>query len=418
MTLKLISVTRDQAHECHKANHEEWGIPLTVEQYLRREVVLSKCRFAKDNVTYYVLIDDQDPGKFLCHCEAYKRPARVYKSQSEYVEVQCGSIASVFTPKQQRGRGYASKMISLIAQDLRYRGFQFSTLFSDIGCEFYAKLGWTPFSSLQLRLDVKEFVQFNQSLDAEAVQLNGDSVSVKVVTDELLDALEAFELSDQCLGEDLNREYNMQSQSDAKAEQQVLVVLPSADTWRWFRTRSDYYVEHLYTDISKQYPLGHFVLGNGKSDVNAPISSTMISSYMLYLFDFRWRTMYVMRCRFSSEGDTALLWKQLLLVAREYSAQIDNVVFWNPPDILIDAVYYSKDDGVKLTDVLRTKYGPMDKSDVLQDSIKLSPNGVYLEYRDKDSIPSCNQLNSQHDVQGNQQQQNMKWIQNFKDGWV
>ncbi|KAI3644919.1 hypothetical protein MP228_011083 [Amoeboaphelidium protococcarum] len=418
MTLKLISVNRDQAHECHKANHEEWGVPLTVEQYLRREVVLSECRFAKDNITYYVLIDDQDPGQFLCHCEAYKRPARVYQSESEYVEVQCASIASVFTPKQHRGRGYASKMMGLIAEDLKQREFQFSTLFSDIGCQFYAMLGWTPYSSLQLRLDVKELIQSKQSLDAEAVQLNGDSVRVKVVTDELLDALEAFELSDQCLGEDLRREYNKQPQADMDVEQQMLVVLPSADIWRWFRTRSDFQVEHLYKDISKQYPLGHFVLGNEMFDVNAPISPTMISSYMLYFFDFRWRTMYVMRCRFSSKSEAALLWKQLILVAREYSEQIDDVVFWNPSDILIDTVYFSKDDDVKLTDVLLTKYGSMESSDVLQDAVQLSPTGVYLEYRDKDSIPSCNWLNSQHDAQGTQQYQNMKWIQNFKDGWV
>jgi hypothetical protein len=70
-------------------------------------------------------------------------------------------VASVFTYQDRRGRGYAAKMMQLLAEKLRKMeeeqegSAMFSVLFSDIGKEFYNKAGWAPFESTHLYLPSK-----------------------------------------------------------------------------------------------------------------------------------------------------------------------------------------------------------------------------------------------------------------------
>lgn len=106
---------------------------------------------------------------FMCSCETYRRRGLVqYRGSigqnSEIQEVVCYGIASVFTPLDKRGRGYASHMMRLLHWVISGRGAScslsefpaewgqpppeveqagkglFSVLYSDVG-EFYQKTG-------------------------------------------------------------------------------------------------------------------------------------------------------------------------------------------------------------------------------------------------------------------------------------
>jgi hypothetical protein len=64
-------------------------------------------------------------------------------------------IGAVFTPPEQRGRGYASAMLAMVLDEARAAGNDLAYLFSDIHPAFYAQLGFIelPSRSLSVRAD-------------------------------------------------------------------------------------------------------------------------------------------------------------------------------------------------------------------------------------------------------------------------
>ncbi|KAK3307375.1 uncharacterized protein B0T15DRAFT_393255 [Chaetomium strumarium] len=146
-----------------KLTYPKWGPALTEEDYLTREDYLTTVPLARDGgITHWVLTvsnlpPDQRP--ILSSCESLRKRA-VYVPKDggggsrKVVEGVAHGIASVFTDPAFRGRGYASRMMKELGQ--RLKGWQvaveksrslFSVLYSDIGKQFYAKHGWSPFES-------------------------------------------------------------------------------------------------------------------------------------------------------------------------------------------------------------------------------------------------------------------------------
>jgi hypothetical protein len=77
-------------------------------------------------------------------------------------DVLAQGVASVFTPENQRGKGYAGKMMALLGEALKARANEeegekqalFSILFSDVGREFYARRGWKAMDSTHFKFPV------------------------------------------------------------------------------------------------------------------------------------------------------------------------------------------------------------------------------------------------------------------------
>ena len=68
----------------------------------------------------------------------------------------CG-IGAVITPADQRGRGYASALIEELLRRARDQGALLAGLFSEIGSEFYERLGFTgiPFDEVTITVNRK-----------------------------------------------------------------------------------------------------------------------------------------------------------------------------------------------------------------------------------------------------------------------
>ena len=92
----------------------------------------------------------QIDGQLVTSCKRYQR------------ELRCGDrtfrtagIGAVFTPKNARGRGYATAFLGALLDDERAAGTDFVFLFSDIHPAFYERLGFStlPSRAISLRAD-------------------------------------------------------------------------------------------------------------------------------------------------------------------------------------------------------------------------------------------------------------------------
>lgn len=173
-----------------------WAGPLTVPQYLSREVHIASTPLTRDGgLTQWVLVD-LTSEQVLASCETIRKVAAMSSpsiNEEKVVpveEVVAYGIGSVFTPPECRGRGYARIMLTLLGERLKYHNGEvagFSALYSDIGkvgfpvpkpfislsvsvsisvpidqqtyiCfrsqEFYTKLGWLPHRSSHIDIPV------------------------------------------------------------------------------------------------------------------------------------------------------------------------------------------------------------------------------------------------------------------------
>ncbi|KAI4958246.1 hypothetical protein J4E86_003844 [Alternaria arbusti] len=116
----------------------EWKDSLSLAQYLEEGHLLATVPLAQDGgMTTWILVhQDQAPNerKILCSCESFSKRSLTSNTSGSVSENTVHGVASVFSPSEYRGRGYAARMMR-------------STLYSDIGKEYYAKLGWLPNST-------------------------------------------------------------------------------------------------------------------------------------------------------------------------------------------------------------------------------------------------------------------------------
>lgn len=132
----------------------EWGDALTLPEYLEESAFLTTVPLAKDGGMSIWLLTDKnlspDHRPILCSCETFRNRTLITDREGHFSEAIIHSVASVFCDPQYRRRGYAARLLAELAKILpnwqaehgRCIG---SVLFSDIGMDYYAKLGWHPF---------------------------------------------------------------------------------------------------------------------------------------------------------------------------------------------------------------------------------------------------------------------------------
>ncbi|GME69310.1 unnamed protein product [[Candida] boidinii] len=160
---------------CQSRNYETWGIGLTNEQYLEREVVSYQgpmCNASRDflkdreGVLYWVLrdktivkkdADDEDTYNIVCACETLGRKSIVYDPNGNegkgqiHQDILSTVIGSVYTFPEFRKRGYASNMFVLLIKKMEEylygansSNLNFSYLYSEVG-EYYSRFGYKSF---------------------------------------------------------------------------------------------------------------------------------------------------------------------------------------------------------------------------------------------------------------------------------
>ncbi|KAJ2994456.1 hypothetical protein HDV02_001547 [Globomyces sp. JEL0801] len=137
-----------------ESNYSAWGAPsLTLEEYFERESYLASSKFSKESLISWFLVDSDSPEDILSSCETYRIPC-LLSTNDGIVKGFCFAIGSVYTPTQHRRKGYASEMMKLLQNTLKsFKDSVASTLYSDIGRDFYANLGWKVHPSKSLVLD-------------------------------------------------------------------------------------------------------------------------------------------------------------------------------------------------------------------------------------------------------------------------
>ena len=190
-SLVFAQATPEEQQYCWTLHHPSWGPQYTQEAYIARERHLLACDLVKDGgLTCWILTDPNcadaagAPGSrpVLCTCETYRKRALVRGADGLVRDVTAYGIASVWTPKDLRKKGYANRMMSMLGdhlakqQSLNPADGEFSILFSDIGAQFYANHQWMPFRSSYLDIPVKP-----SSTAADAVAFDN---CITLVTDD------------------------------------------------------------------------------------------------------------------------------------------------------------------------------------------------------------------------------------------
>ncbi|PWW79993.1 hypothetical protein C7212DRAFT_163264 [Tuber magnatum] len=155
----LRNPTPQELIQIRSAHKGYWGTHLTLKQYLNREEVLSSTTLTGNGgLTNWALVDPTtSPATVLASCESIRKEVFVVEAGTNEMRVSHGhGIGSVFTPIEMRGKGHASIMLKMLAEELKWHGGEsaLSALYSDIGKAFYRRLGWHPHASLHLNIPV------------------------------------------------------------------------------------------------------------------------------------------------------------------------------------------------------------------------------------------------------------------------
>ncbi|OIW29318.1 hypothetical protein CONLIGDRAFT_631404 [Coniochaeta ligniaria NRRL 30616] len=130
-------------------NGASWAPPLTLEQYVGREDILSKAALsAKGGTKYYVLHHKDNPDDIVSACEVTSKKVLVADASGSRIS-DAYSLASVFTAPQYREHGMASYMLRKVQHGVD-ANTECGALYSDIGRDYYTRLGWRDFRTPQV----------------------------------------------------------------------------------------------------------------------------------------------------------------------------------------------------------------------------------------------------------------------------
>lgn len=134
------------ATEARKAQRDAltftaWGRTLTPEAYALREQRLRAHPWARAEMKTWLLCED---GGVLASCETFRTDSFLRTGGGAPSPGDSFAIASVFTEERLRGRGYATRLMDLVAAELeqaspRVHG---ALLFSDVGAALYGRSGY------------------------------------------------------------------------------------------------------------------------------------------------------------------------------------------------------------------------------------------------------------------------------------
>jgi GNAT superfamily N-acetyltransferase len=200
----LRLATDEEKRARDRLAYDAWGTGLSVDQFVERERRLRAHGWAAANLETWLLIDGE---LALSSCESFCMPSWRRAGDGRQAGVTFG-IASVFTERALRRRGYAQQLVAQVVEALRARRPQASILFSDVG-DYYTRVGYRRLPALD-RVFPAEAGAPERSVD-------------RLLTAEELDAQHAA----------------------APPPDGELVVWPSAEQLDWHRERARVYGELL-----------------------------------------------------------------------------------------------------------------------------------------------------------------------------
>ncbi|CAG8438311.1 7703_t:CDS:2 [Dentiscutata heterogama] len=284
-----------------------WGYPLlTLDEYVEREQILANIDFTLENLIVWILVskkcnlsNDTEPTIYS-HCETYKRKALIKLSSGQIQEVIGYCITALFTPSKYRGKGYAAKVMELLNDKLRFEyKAKFAYLYSEIGPNFYSKLGWKifPHKEIKFKVEDKYFAPLNHSkLIVSINQSNLESVVIKDC---------------EFIKNDLK-----------KLNKKSLVILPTKPAFDWIFQKTKLYSK-LHSDINDPRQFGAMIL-NKNNDEN----EELLERFIMWSHDFKENRLLILRFRSDSPFTSRLLIQQAMQEASKF--QFKQIILWNP----------------------------------------------------------------------------------------
>jgi len=112
-----------------------WNEGLTRHAYGQWNNSQTKTPWGRERLRRFALLDDS--GELLACAKEYKHDVRL-----DGREGWMAGFGAVFTPPEVRGRGAATKLLTMMMDRARGEGALLASLFSEIGTEFYERLGF------------------------------------------------------------------------------------------------------------------------------------------------------------------------------------------------------------------------------------------------------------------------------------
>lgn len=298
---KLIKLTDSQFQQTLHNNYEEWGSPeLTIDQYIQRETALIKTPFSRKTFVSVGLIEATDlEMNLLTHCEMYQFDCCL-STHGDLKKGVCYAIASVYTPKAHRKKGYAKIMMEMIkimvAEDPKCLA---STLYSDIGPVYYHQVGWTLHKSESLFLSVSDEFHFPQQAEFEDLFIQARQ-------------LDSIFLEDKKSVIDTIRRNSIGIQ---------FASFPSNDSVEWFFVRGVFYAKAFNKLTPERCGVAM------KSD-----SNSTRRPFVVWMHDFNESYLMVLKIRFETPQDALFLLKACSDEARRFG--LSKVHIWSPCHVL------------------------------------------------------------------------------------
>ncbi|KAI8348709.1 hypothetical protein B0O80DRAFT_429415 [Mortierella sp. GBAus27b] len=322
-------------------NKVEWGKTIDIETYFGREKHLAKQEFAQhDRMKTWVLVpksfdpDHPNLDHILCAVETFERPGLVATKDQGVRDVLSVSIASVFCAAPYRGHGYATVMMKQLWKEIEnMQGVEFTFLYSDVGPDFYGRLGWTPRPSDELIIPPSySWIDQDPPRKDQDPTLVGDDAAaaaavLQEVTDDNLEALVAQDA--QWLRN------SMEAQLDA--DDQVLVaVTPDIHCIQWLSARSRFLADHVPSSPPPPPPPSHDHPPQQSLKVLG-VRDTQSHSFVLWYHNLAGGTFYVIRWQLDPAAKNKDRVARALIQAIQDEAKKWNrtkVTLWNPDPAL------------------------------------------------------------------------------------
>ena len=153
LDLHLCQPTPEECVKIWSNTAASWKDSLTTPKYLVESQYLTMVPLAKDGgMTNWVLVEKNRPPnqpQILFSCETFRKRSLISDKEGNIQEGIVHGVASVFCPPEFRARGYGTCHMKGLAKVLKEWQPEHgkcigSVLYSDIGKEYYAKLGWLP----------------------------------------------------------------------------------------------------------------------------------------------------------------------------------------------------------------------------------------------------------------------------------
>lgn len=175
--MRLVVAEGDILERILDESYDMWADGMSRRAYGQFNVAQLRTPWGRDSLRRYALLDED--GQLLTSAKRYGFRARV-----EGREVDAVGIGAVYTPEPQRGRGHAPAIINRLVSEAAAQGAEVALLFSEIGAEYYERLGFIPVPRHELLMSVVEkkgapmtLVRTAEERDIPAVASIADAMS-------------------------------------------------------------------------------------------------------------------------------------------------------------------------------------------------------------------------------------------------